>query len=320
MTIWSASAHPSERVEEGVRIVRLPKRSTGSVHEVRFGAQLLPRLLRERYDVIHSLGPSDAAAAVVARRLGRARRTVFTNLGLPDRALWRARKDRFLHEFVVRTVDTYAALSPYATSVFERSYGRRGTTTSGGVRLDRFPLGGRREPEPTLLFVGTFDDPMKNVPVLLRAMAQVAEERPEVRLWMVGPGDPQRHLDEAPAAALERTTILPAGSTDIADHLGSAWAMVLPSKWESFGLVIVESLACGTPVVVTSHSASPERVEPGTGVICDPDDPEALARACLEALELTWQPGTRERCRAAAAPYDWDALVPEYERIYSGSS
>jgi alpha-1,6-mannosyltransferase len=88
---------------------------------------------------------------------------------------------------------------------------------------------------------------------------------------------------------------------------------------ESFGLVIVESMSCGTPVVATTSAASPERVLPGTGVLCAPDDPHALASACLEGLALSAEPGIRERCRAAAAPYDWDAMLPEYERIYQGA-
>ncbi len=296
VTIWSASSQPGEREEEGVRVVRLPRRASGAQHETRFGRQLLPRLLRERYDVVHSLGPADASAAIVATRLGRAGRTVFTNLGLPDQALWRARRDWRYHEFVVRHVDVYACLSPYAAGVFEASYGRPATVTSGGVRLSRFPLGGQRSSDPTLLFAGTFDDPMKNVPVLLAAMDHIVSERPDARLLLIGPGDPTPHLSGASPTAREHTEVLPT-STELAEHYGQAWATVLPSKWESFALVLVESMACGTPVVVTNHAASPERVLPGTGIVCDPDDPQALALACLQGLELAAEPDIRTRCQ-----------------------
>jgi glycosyltransferase involved in cell wall biosynthesis len=83
--------------------------------------------------------------------------------------------------------------------------------------------------------------------------------------------------------------------------------------------VLVESLACGTPIVAADHSASRERVQPGTGRLCLPDDAGALAEACVAAFDLTVEPGISDRCRAVAMPYDWDAQVPVYERIYDGS-
>jgi rhamnosyl/mannosyltransferase len=90
--------------------------------------------------------------------------------------------------------------------------------------------------------------------------------------------------------------------------------------YEAFGLVLLESLACGTPVVAADHSALPELVAPGTGVLSPPEDPGSLAEACRRALELTREPGITERCRAAAAPYDWDtALAPHMEAVYEGA-
>jgi glycosyltransferase involved in cell wall biosynthesis len=99
---------------------------------------------------------------------------------------------------------------------------------------------------------------------------------------------------------------------------GTAWVTVLPSKWESFALALVESLACGTPVVATRHGASPERVVEGTGFLSEPDDLDSLVDACDRALDLASDPAIAARCRSAAEPWDWDALAPRYERIYRG--
>jgi phosphatidylinositol alpha-mannosyltransferase len=159
---------------------------------------------------------------------------------------------------------------------------------------------------------------MKNVPLLLQAVAVLAERRPDVRLLLSGPGDPEPLLRAAPAAARERVEVLGLATPDLAAEFGSAWATVLPSKWESFALVLVESLACGTPVVAARHGASPERVSPGTGLLCEPDDLDSLVDACDRVLDLATEPGTGERCRAAVAAYDWDALVPHYEAVYRG--
>jgi len=320
VTIWTTSrSSPGTTVEEGVTVVRLRRRATDDARvEQRFGARLLPHLLRHRYDVVHSLLPSDAAAGLVARRLRRTTRCVYTNLGIPDRALWAARPDRRLHEFVVRHVDDYGCLSEAAADALRRTFGRDPVLTPGGVRLDRFPLSTSRAEDPTLFFSGTFDDPMKNVPLLLGAVAALAERRPEVRLVMSGPGNASAHLQGAPDAARTRTEVLPLTTPDLAAAYGRAWVTVLPSKWESFALALIESLACGTPVVAARHGAAPERVADGTGYLCEPDSLESLVDACDRALDLVADPSTAPRCRNAAAPYDWDTLAPHYEQIYRG--
>ena len=320
VTIWTTSrSSPGTTIEEGVTVVRLRRTTTDDARvERRFGARVLPHLLRHQYDVVHSLLPSDAAAGVVARRLRRTARCVYTNLGIPDRALWAARPDRRLHEFVVRHVDDYGCLSEAAAEALRRTFEREPVITPGGVRLDRFPLSTTRAERPTLLYSGTFDDPMKNIALLLTAVARLAERRPDVRLLMTGPGDASKHLRRAPDAARARTEVLPLATPDLAATYGGAWVTVLPSKWESFALTLLESLACGTPIVATRHGAGPERVTDGTGCLCEPDSPESLVDACDRALDLVADPATPARCRAAAAPYDWDALVPHYEQIYRG--
>ncbi len=94
----------------------------------------------------------------------------------------------------------------------------------------------------------------------------------------------------------------------------------LPSTHDSFGMALLESLACGTPLVTTTHSAPQELVTPGvTGELCPPGDPEALAEALLRGLALSEREVTAQRCRAAAAPYDWDGgLAPLCEGLYRG--
>ena len=320
VTIWTTSASsPGRTVEEGVTLVRLRRSAADDARaERRFGARVLPHLLRRQFDVVHSLLPSDASAAVVARRLRRTGRCVYTNLGIPDRALWARRNDRRLHEFVVRHTDVYGCLSEAAADALRRTFHRDPVITPGGVRLDRFPVSTARSARPTLVYSGTFDDPMKDIGLLLRAIAALAERRPEVRLLMTGPGDASIHMRAAPEAARSRTEVLPLATPDLAAVYGRAWATVLPSKWESFALALVESLACGTPVVATRHGASPERVADGTGFLCEPDDLDSLVDACDRALELACEPGIAARCRAAAEPWDWDALAPQYERIYRG--
>jgi glycosyltransferase involved in cell wall biosynthesis len=98
----------------------------------------------------------------------------------------------------------------------------------------------------------------------------------------------------------------------------SAWATVLPAIHEAFGLVLLESLAAGAPVVAARSGAAPDIAgADGTGRLFEPDDEEDLARAMREALDLSTAPDSAERCREQARRYDWDRVVESYERVYA---
>jgi phosphatidyl-myo-inositol alpha-mannosyltransferase len=322
VTVLSSARRPGRSLEDGVDVIRLPSpRGTGLRQELRFGRKVLPPLLAGRFDVVHSLGVGDASASIVAAALRRHRRTVFTHLGIPIRSYYESQPDWRNQRFVARRIDVYGCLSEHAARTFEQGFGRRATRTPGGVRLERFTPADRRSASPTLLYSGALTEPRKRVADLLEALALLARDEPSVRLRLSGPGDPSELLAAARPEARERTQVLPLGTPDLRDVYGRAWATVLPSVHEAFGLVLLESLACGTPVVAADHSALPELVAPGTGVLSRPEDPGSLAEACRQALELAGESGIAERCRAAALPYDWDrALAPHVEALYEGAA
>jgi glycosyltransferase involved in cell wall biosynthesis len=82
-------------------------------------------------------------------------------------------------------------------------------------------------------------------------------------------------------------------------------------------MVLLESLACGTPIVTTDHGAPQELVTPTTGAVGRAGDPESLADALGRALELARDPLTVKACRATAEPYDWDTgIAPLLEELY----
>jgi glycosyltransferase involved in cell wall biosynthesis len=320
VTIISSARRPGRTVEDGVRVVRLRSpRGEGLRQELRFGRTVAPSLLAGRYDVVHSLGVADAATSIVAARAHRGRRTVFTHLGIPIREWFEGRPDWRRQRFVAEHVDVYGCLSEHAAATFEAGFGRRASRTPGGVRLSRFAPAERRTPRPTLLYSGVLDEPRKRLADLLEAVAILARTEPDVRLWLSGPGDPTALLARAPTEARVRTALLPLGTPDLAPVYGQAWATVLPSTHEAFGLVLVESLACGTPIVAADHAALPELVAPGVGALAAPEDPAALAVACAEAIELARDPATVERCREQAVPFDWDTgIAPAVEALYEG--
>jgi glycosyltransferase involved in cell wall biosynthesis len=104
----------------------------------------------------------------------------------------------------------------------------------------------------------------------------------------------------------------------MAELYGRAWATVLPAVAEAFGLVLVESLACGTPIVALDEGGPAEIVEPGVGATAAAT-PESLAAACAEALDLARSGGIAGACRDVARRWDWrEAVVPMMEEVYAG--
>ncbi len=217
----------------------------------------------------------------------------------------------------------YSGMSRCAVDHLAREYGRDdGVVVPGGVDRDEFSPAPRRAERPTLLFSGAFDVPIKEVALLLEALPIVARSEPDVQLWLSGPGDATELLAGAPAEARERTEALGLGEADRQhERYGQAWATCLPSRYDSFGMVLVESLACGTPLVTTTQGAPQELVEEGvTGSLCKPGDPEDLARACVQSIQLARRPETTEACRRSAERFDWDrGIAPLVECLYSGA-
>ena len=297
----------------------MPRRFGPLSDEVAFGLESIARVAGKRFDVWHALGTADAAAAAT---IGAARRgtSVYTDLGITERSWRDLRPDRRLYNMVVRKIDRYICLSEAAARSVAHDYGRDAYVLGGGVNLDAFTPTSARNPTPALLFTSDLTEPRKNFPLLLEAFALLRERRRDVELWIAGPGDPGPALDAAPAATRTGTVRIGVGAlTDLPGLYGRAWTTVLPSRGEAFGLVVLESLACGTPVVTLDDAGPAELVQPGIGVKAAATA-ASLADACEHALDLAAEPGIVERCRAAAEPHDWRrGVVPRLEEIYRGT-
>ena len=139
-----------------------------------------------------------------------------------------------------------------------------------GVSAD---LGG-----PYVLTVSTLE-PRKNLPALVEAFTLLRQRRPELTLAIAG----LEGWEEKPLAA-EGVSLLGFVSDDeLARLYRGALAFAYPSRFEGFGIPVVEALASGVPAVVSSHPSLDE-ASGGATLRADPDDPEAFAGALEEAL------------------------------------
>lgn len=315
VTVFTAGPDAVDERREGYRLVRFRQRHTDpAAHQRWFGRRVLRPLARGGFDAVHSLMPHDAVASIRAARQRRAvgrqpHRTVYEDLGNPYREKVLASPDKGARLRVVADVDVYACMSEFSRRMLERDFGRAGTVVPGGVRTVDFVPRPRHE-EPTILFSGALDRPEKHVAILLEAVGLLLERRPDLRLHLSGPGNVRPILAVVPARVRDHVEMLPLGDPDgQADRYARAWVTCLPTQWDSFGLVIVESLAAGTPVVVGDAGAPSELVTPSTGRRTEPFTAGELAESLDQALAMAKDPVTVAACRSLAERYDWDAAI-----------
>jgi phosphatidylinositol alpha-mannosyltransferase len=266
-------------------------------------------------DVAHAFYMTDALAAVRwSRRTGRP--AIYSPMGVPiPQMLHGSRLRRTMWRRATAGSAAVVALSEAAARPM-RSLGVEPRVIPPGVDLDAFRRIGERASEPTILCTATVSDPRKRIDLLLEAHALLRESRPGTRLVLSRPreADAIRRLG-LPREGVEIRNL--DAHADLLDAYSSAWVTVLPSVAEAFGLVLVESLACGTPVVGTNDGGIPEIVDRAEiGRLFSGDRPETLATAIDEAMGLVDQPGTEEACRRRSEAFPLRRTLEEHISLY----
>lgn len=268
---------------------------------------------RYRPEVVMAEDPHVAAAALLARRLageGTSPRVVVevhgnwryaTRLyGSPARRLLAPLVDA-VDAFAVRRADAVRTLSPYTSTLVADVRGRAPdyefpTYSDLEVFAATPPL--RLPDVPTALFVGALER-YKNVDGVVEAWRRVACEVPHARLAIVGRGPLQPLVAglvrEFPDRVYHVTEIPPA---EVARRMDESWVLVLPSRFEGFGRVVIESFARGRGVIGGTGGVL-DLVEDGeNGLLVDPENVDALASALVRVLS---DRPLAERLGAAAA-------------------
>ena len=131
-------------------------------------------------------------------------------------------------------------------------------------------------------------DHKKGMDVLLAAFAEVRKKHSEAMLTICGDGEEMENLRaQAKALALDGAVEF-AGSCsreECARRLKDSQAFVLPSRYETFGIVFVEAMGCGLPIIMTKTGAWKTLVRPETGLAVETEDPAGLAYAMGTMIE-----------------------------------
>ena len=251
-----------------------------------------------------------------------------------------------VEKMLLKEVDCVVAATPLDRAQMVEHYAadiNRIVVIPCGVDLQNFrqidqtfarnDLGVPPHPHRMLLFVGRIE-PLKGIDTLLRAMAILAEQKPELRgnicLAIVG-GD-RRETPDQWSDEMKRLRRLQGdlGIGDLVTFQGSqdqrklpmlysATDMVIvPSHYESFGMVALEAMACGAPVIASNVGGLKYTVKHGeTGLLVPREDPEALAESIAKLLDdepLRLQMGAHGI--AHAQRYSWATIAHEIKALY----
>jgi len=176
---------------------------------------------------------------------------------------------------------------------------------------------GAAEETPVVLYVGRLEQ-IKGQDLLLEAWPLVQQKIPTARLWLVGEGCMRPFLEQSAKNLQIASSVHFWGQlkTDqVAGFMAAADLFVLPSRSEAFGIVLLEAMSQGLPVVASNVGGIPDVLPPrGDAVLTPPDDVPALASAIISEIRLRRRPSLANRDWAAS--FAWDENVLRFEHLY----
>jgi N-acetyl-alpha-D-glucosaminyl L-malate synthase BshA len=161
--------------------------------------------------------------------------------------------------------------------------------------------------------------PVKRMRDVVRIFGGVAREVPS-RLVLIGDGpDRTEAAEEAREQGVTDRVVFLGKQDSVAELMACADLLLLPSQSESFGLVALEAMASGVPVVASNAGGIPEVVLDGvTGVLGEVGDVETMAAGAVELLRdpRRWAEASEAGRHFATQHYGVDVIIPQYERYY----
>ncbi len=181
-------------------------------------------------------------------------------------------------------------------------------------RLDGYP-----RPGGSVLFLGRYDEPRKGMAVLVGALPALVKRFPDIEVLIVGRGDEDELREEVGELAGHLRFLGQVDDATKASAMRSADVYCAPNTGgESFGIVLVEAMAAGTPVVASDLDAFRRVLLDGkAGRLVPVDDSDALAEALIAVLaDDKLRAGYVKAASVAVRRYDWSVVADQIMRVY----
>jgi len=303
----------------------VPIRYNGSVARLRFGPathRMVKKWIAQGdFDVLHLHEPNAPSLSVLALMIaeGPIVATFHTSttkslaLGVFQGIL------RPWNEKIVGRI----AVSDLARRWQMEALGSDAVEIPNGVDVESFAsaplLPGYPRPGKTVLFLGRFDEPRKGMAALLDALPALVERFDDVEVLIVGRGDADELREKAGDLGGHLRFLGQVDDDEKASALRSADVYCAPNTGgESFGIVLVEAMAAGTPVVASNLDAFRRVLADGkAGRLVPVDDPAALAEALIDVLvDAKLRVRYVKAATAAVHRYDWSVVADDIMRVY----
>jgi phosphatidylinositol alpha-mannosyltransferase len=280
-------------------------------------------LRRERFDVIHLHEPLTPVLPYMVIFNSKSVNVATFHAARASNPWYTAFKPYF--SFVLSRLDGRIAVSETARDLILQYFDGPYDIIPNGIDLATFhpavePFPWARDGTPRILFVGRYNETRKGFSYLLRAMPLIHQQFPRARLVVVGPGKPEKF--DGVMMRYGVTNVDFAGEVsaeELPRYYASCDVFCAPSiQGESFGIVLLEAMACGKPVVAANIPGYANVVaHEREGLLVEPKNPAALAVALVRLLadrEL------RARLGAAglqtAARYAWPRVAAQVLEVY----
>jgi len=167
-----------------------------------------------------------------------------------------------------------------------------------------------------LLYIGSMRM-VKGTDVGVKAFIKLAQKHKKIIFFLIGDGELRLNLEKVIKKAGLANKAFFLGwleNNELAVYLNAADLLIVPSRNEGRPVVILEALACGTPVVATRVGGIPELIiNENLGILIESEDPEALAMGVSRALERNWD---REYLHQHAQQFTWEEIAPQIYKVY----
>jgi glycosyltransferase involved in cell wall biosynthesis len=273
-----------------------------------------------RYDVIHIFSASHLsfliapAPAIFIGKLYGKKILLNYHSGQAEEHLRRWRRSTFP---ILKLVDKLVVPSEFLVNVFSK-FGIESSAIFNDIDLNRFEFRERVPLRPVFLSNRNLEAHY-GVDCVLRAFARIQQQVPEAVLTVVGYGSQRETLENLKSELNLRNTSF-TGRIDhenIYEHYSASDIFLNASRVDNQPLSIIESFACGLPVVTTNAGGIPYMVtDSETGCVVPVDDHEALANRALDLLTRQDPAIMVQRARAECVKYTWDVVGQQWVHLY----
>jgi len=281
---------------------------------------------RAKFDVVHMFHVLETGCAAYLMKRVLRRPLVITLAGWEtyDPLLKLSKRQAFIVRTVMKASDLVTAPSRFQAAAGQRQGYKKdivvvphGGSIAGREIRERAEAKKRLglEGKKVILSVQRLQ-PRKGLTGLLAAVPSIVASQPEAHFLIVGEGPEEINLKaQARALGIEKHLTF-AGfvpDADLPAYYSAADLFVLPTLYEAFGLVYVDALSFGIPVVTTENGGALDIINPQNGMLVPVNDPEKLGRAAIAALGRSWD---RKAIQASAKKFDWARIVAGYKELY----